>query len=286
MERCDVCSAVLPDGAKECPDCTHQGMGPADSGTDASSTGYADDNRNDDATSSDEKAIEVTDSVVEGGIGNTVTGPSACSRRNDDEWGEVEDLVETYEQWKEIKDREARNEARREADLEHLEERAKLELERERLALEERRATIESERREGRSQASLAALLLEADDRATVEALRSLDTTERGEDTPSPDDGTVEAVQALEALAAVERAAATNQPDLSELYVSLEKVVRLLGEFDEDLGDDIEEYLELQRVLTEGSISETELTNDERDELRDLCERGREAILTDIGGTQ
>jgi len=285
MERCDVCGAVLPDSTQECPDCTHPGVDSADSGTDESSTGYADNNRNDDATSSD-GTIEVTDSVVEGGIGNTVTGPPACNRRNGDEWGEVEDLVETYEQWKEIKDREARNEARREADLEHLEERAKLELERERLALEERRATIESERREDRNQASLAALLLEADDRETVEALQSLDASDREDDTTSPDDRTVEAVQALEALAAVERAAATNQPDLSELYVSLEKVVRLLEKFDEDLGDDVEDYLELQRVLTEGSISETELTTDERDELRDLCEQAREAILTDIGGTQ
>lgn len=286
MDRCDDCGAVLPDGDKECPDCTHPAAGPADSGTNESSIGYADNNQIDDAMLPDERTIEVTDSVVKGGIGNVVTGPSAGRQRDGDEWGEVEDLVDTYEQWKEIKDREARNEARREADFEHLEERAKLELERERLALEERRATLESERREGRSQASLAALLLEADDRATVEALRSLDASDRGEDATSPDDRTVEAVQALEALAAVERAAATKQPDLSELYVSLEKVVRLLEDFDEELGDDVEEYLELQRILTEGNISETELTGDERDELRDLCERVREVILTDIGGTQ
>jgi hypothetical protein len=267
MDRCNDCGSILPPDS-ECPVCAAEGS-PSRSARD----------RTPDSDTVVRQSVSIEGSDVGGDITNDAGSKRESAYRTDRQSVTVRDSSI---------DGEIENRSRtRPVDVEKLVKTAVAQLESERTELEQETAAVDSDD-------LLAQLLGQADDSARVETLRGLVETENataGRDTGPPsrtafsEATSIPIAQTLSALTEVERLAASKNPELESLYVSIEKVVRLLSELEVPVSDELEAFVERQRALTEGSIYDETLDDPTRTTLQTLCDRARDTIVrTHAGG--
>lgn len=266
MDRCNDCGSVLPPGG-ECPMCVKRASeSSSDSGSDR-----PDRSRSPDATA--RQSVTIEGSEVGGDITNEMRSELDGDYRPASQSVTVENST--------IEGKITNRSGTRSVDVEELVETAVTQLQAERTILEEEASTVDTDD-------LLAQLVKRTGDDLGVETIRDftkkLDPAsgpgrEADDRTTDPGVDSVPIAQTLAALTEVERLAASGSPDLESLYISIEKVVRLLSELDAPISDELETFVERQRALTGGSIYEETLDDPTQKTLQTLCDRARETIV-------
>lgn len=256
MNRCNNCGTVLPPNG-DCPACFGDTQF-----TEAATS----------ATAESSKNVRQSITVEGSEIGGGVTNDAVAS-------GKADDSSQSIAVRDSIVDGEIENRrAPERIGTDTLVKAAVEEIETERSELERKISATDNEDQ-------LAVLQLQADDVETLSVLREIEDRLDAGAAVGPGTGgdgqlsPIPVTQMLTALTEVERLAASNDPDVKELYVAIEKVVRLLTELDMPVGEDLASFVERQRVLTEGSIYDETIDDSTRATLQSLCDRARSAVV-------